>query len=714
MGDPRSGAPLYRPDTGTAPFLSYHQHVAIRIDPAPPRLLNRELSWLEYMTRVLEIAEDDTLPLLERVKFAAILAQHLDEFFMVRVAGLLELDEAGLGVRSVDGLTPSQALVAIRESVVELTGRQARLWRRELRPSLAAAGIEIARIEDCTDKELRRLQAYFEREIFPVLTPLAVGPGQSFPYISGLSLSLGVLASDPETGEERFARVKVPEGFDRFVSVGKRLVPLEAVLAHFLPMLFPGMEISERALFRVTRDADFEVSDDADDLLEAVESELRRRRFGDAVRLEVSASASRALRERLVEGLGVRAGHVYDVEGLLDQADLWQLAGLDRPELKHDPWAPVVPPRWARAKTPERIFEEVKRGDLFVHHPYESFRASFEAFAQAAALDRDVIAIKTTVYRTSDESALISSLIECAEEGKQSVCLVELKARFDERRNIEWSRAMEQAGVHVVHGFADVKIHAKMTLIVRREPEGLRRYVHIGTGNYNASTARLYEDVGLFTADEEIAADVADLFNYVTGFGRPQRFRKLIVAPFTMRSRIVEEIRRVSTAAEEGQKTRIRLKTNALVDPTIVEELYAAAAVGVPIEILARSICMLRPGVEGLSETIRVRSIVGRFLEHSRIYSFEAGDTASIYFGSGDLMPRNLDRRIEVLAPVEGARARAEVNAILDSAFSDTTNAWELGQDGVWTRVSGKEKNGHSHQAAMMRRAQLRARRARS
>jgi len=398
--------------------------VAIRTDPAPPRLLNRELSWLEYNSRVLEIAEDDALPLLERVKFAAICAQHLDEFFMVRVAGLLELDEAGLGVRSVDGLTASQALAAIRESVVELTGRQARLWRRELRPSLAAAGIEIARIEDCTDKELRRLQAYFEREIFPVLTPLAVGPGQSFPYISGLSLSLGVLASDPETGEERFARVKVPEGFDRFVSVGKRLVPLESVIAHFLPMLFPGMEISERALFRVTRDADFELSDDADDLLEAVESELRRRRFGDAVRLEVSASASRALRERLVEGLAVRADNVYDVEGLLDQADLWQLAGLDRPELKHDPWAPVVPPRWARAKTPHRIFEEVKRGDLFVHHPYESFRASFEAFAQAAALDPDVIAIKTTVYRTSDESALVSSLIECAEEGKQSVCLV--------------------------------------------------------------------------------------------------------------------------------------------------------------------------------------------------------------------------------------------------------------------------------------------------
>jgi polyphosphate kinase len=688
--------------------------VAIHTDHAPARLLNRELSWLEYNSRVLEIAEDDTLPLLERVKFAAIFAQHLDEFFMVRVAGLLELDEAGVGVRSVDGMNPGQALAAIRERVVELTARQARLWRRELRPGLAAARIEIAQIEDCTDKELKRLQAYFEREIFPVLTPLAVGPGQSFPYISGLSLSLGVIAADPETGEERFARVKVPEGFDRFVPVGKRLVPLEAVIAHFLPMLFPGMEISERALFRVTRDADFELSDDADDLLEAVESELRQRRFGDAVRLEVSASASRALRERLVEGLGVRADHVYEVEGLLDQADLWQLVGLDRPELKPEPWAPVVPPRWARSKTPQRIFDEIRRGELFVHHPYDSFRASFEALAQAAALDPDVIAIKTTVYRTSDDSALVSSLIECAEEGKQSVCLVELKARFDERRNIEWSRSMEQAGVHVVHGFADLKIHAKMTLVVRREQEGLRRYVHIGTGNYNASTARLYEDVGLFTADEEIAADVADLFNYVTGFGRPQRFRKLIVAPFAMRTRLIEEIRRISTAAEEGSKTRIRLKTNALVDPTIVEELYAASAVGVPIEILARSICMLRPGVEGLSETIRVRSIVGRFLEHSRIYSFEADGTASVYYGSADLMPRNLDRRVEVLAPVEGARARAEINAILDSAFSDTTNAWELGPEGVWARVERKRKNEHAHQAAMMRRAQVRARRARS
>ena len=633
---------------------------------------------------------------------------------MVRVAGLLELDESDLPVRSVDGLTAGQALEAIRKRVSELTTRQGRLWRRELAPGLAAAGVEIAAIEDCSSRETEKLERFFEREVYPILTPLAVGPGQPFPYVSGLSLSLGVIALDPETGEERFARVKVPEVLDRFVPVGNRLVPLESVIAHFLPMLFPGMEIAERALFRVTRDSDFELSDDADDLLEAVESELRRRRFGDVVRLEVSRSASRDMRARLIEGLEVRQSQVYEIEGLLDQSELWELTSLDRPDLKYPAWAPIVPPRWARAAGAGEVFEEIRRGDLFVQQPYDSFRASFEAFVQAAARDPDVIAIKTAVYRTSDESSLVSSLIECAEQGKQSVCLVELKARFDERRNIESSRAMEEAGVHVVHGFPDVKIHAKMSLVVRREQGGLRRYVHIGTGNYNASTARIYEDVGLFTADEEISADVADLFNYVTGFGRPQHFRKLLVAPFTMRARLVEEIRRVAAAAADGTPTRIRLKLNSLVDPTIVEELYAASAAGVPIDVQARSICMLRPRVDDLSETIRVTSIVGRFLEHSRIYWFEAGEETNVYVGSADLMPRNLDRRIEVLTPVENARAKGEVAAILDSAFADTTNAWELGSDGGWTRLEGKGKKAHTHQDAMMRRAQLRARRARS
>ena len=686
--------------------------MAVRADTTPSRLLNRELSWLEFNARVLELAEDESQPLLERVKFCAIFSNNLDEFFMVRVGGLMEQDEAGYGLRSADGLSPSEALARIGTRVRELTQRQSRAWKRELRPALAAAGIEISAIEECGEKELKRLEARFRRDIYPVLTPLAVGVGQSFPYISGLSLSLGVIALDPETGDERFARVKVPEGLDRFVDTGRRLVPLEAVIAHFLPMLFPGMEIVERAVFRVTRDADFELSDDADDLVGAVETELRRRRFGDVIRLELSASASDSMRDRLLAGLGAELSQLYEIEGPLDLEDLMQLTHLDRPDLKDEPWVPVVVPRIARIKSPARWFDEIRRADILVHQPYESYRATFEAFAHAATQDDDVIAMKTTVYRTSDDSALVSSLIECAEKGKQSVCLMELKARFDERRNIEWSRAMEEAGVHVVHGFPDLKIHAKMTLLVRREVDGLRRYVHIGTGNYNAVTARLYEDVGLFTADEDIAADVADLFNYVTGFGRPQRFRKLLVAPFAMRTRLVEEIRRVAAAATEGGRARIRLKLNQLVDPTVIEELYAASQAGATIEICARSICMLRPGVERVSDNIRVRSIVGRFLEHSRIYSFEAGDEASVYIGSADLMPRNLDRRIEVLVPVESARPRQELAGVLDSAFTDDTNAWELDADGTWTRTKPQDgAKPKTHQLRMMRRALQRARR---
>jgi len=504
----------------------------------------------------------------------------------------------------------------------------------------------------------------------------------------------------------------VPEGLDRFVDAGTRLVPLESVISHFLPSLFPGMEIAEHVLFRVTRDADFDVSDDADDLLEAVELELRRRRFGDVIRVETSASASAAMLQRLREGLAVRDDQIYEIEGLLDLADLMQLTRLDRPDLKPEPWVPITQPRLARAKDAGRLFDEIRRGDLLVHQPYESFRTSFEAFAAAAADDPDVIAMKTAVYRTSDDSTLVSALIDCAEDGKQAVCLVELKARFDERRNIEWSRELEQAGVHVVHGFPDMKIHAKMTLIVRREAGGLRRYVHIGTGNYHASTARLYEDVGIFTADEEIAADVADVFNYVTGFGRPQRFRKLLVAPFEMRTRLVEEIRAVAAAAKAGETARIRLKLNNLVDPTLINELYAASAAGASVDICARSICMLRPGVEGLSDNIRVRSILGRFLEHSRIYSFEAGSEASLFIGSADLMPRNLDRRVEVLVPVESARSRQELQAVLGSVFADDVHTWVLASDGAWSPAEPQKAGKRvDHQAAMMRRAQLRSRR---
>ncbi|MCS7006279.1 MAG: polyphosphate kinase 1 [Thermoleophilia bacterium] len=679
-------------------------------------LLNRELSHLEFHGRVLELAEDASLPLLERVRFCSIFSSNVDEFFQVRVAGLLGQAESGIAIRSPDGLTPQQALAAIRARTLELTARQSRLWRRVLRPELAAEGIVVGGIDDLSEDDLGRLETRFEREIFPILTPLAVGPGQPFPYISALSLSLGMFVRHPDTGEQRFARVKIPEGLRRFLDIdgrGSLFVPLEQVIAHFLPRLFPGVEIVERAVFRVTRDADFEVSDDADDLLEAVESQLRKRRFGDVVRLEVSASASSELVERLTKGLGADGSQVYRIEGLLDLADLRELADLDRPDLSFEPWVPVVPPRLQTAQGDStRIFDEIRSEDLLVHQPYQSFRGSFEVFAQAAVRDPDVIAMKTSVYRTSDDSNLIGSLIQCAEDGKQAVCLVELKARFDELRNIEWSRALEQAGVHVVYGYPDMKVHAKMTLVVRREGDGLRRYVHIGTGNYHAATARIYEDLGLFTADEEIAADVADLFNFLTGFGRPQRFRKLLVAPFTLRSGLVDEIRAVAKAAAAGDEARIRLKVNHLVDQKIVAELYAASQAGAEIDILARSSCSLRPGVEGLSERIRVRSLVGRFLEHSRIFEFRARERTRTYIGSPDLLKRNLDHRIEVVAPIENARLRKEIEFILDSAFADETSTWLLAPDGTWSRLSpANPDKPYSHHEALMRRAQARARR---
>jgi polyphosphate kinase len=668
---------------------------------------------LDFHARVLELAEDDSNPLLERVKFCAIFASNLDEFFQVRVAGLLGQAESGLAMLSPDGLTPQQTLARIRERVLDLIARESRLWRKELSPALADQGIVVGGIGDCSKKELEELERLFQREIYPVLTPLAVGPGQPFPYISGLSLSLAVFVCDPKTGEERFARVKIPEALPRFLEIGGRglYVPLEQVIAHFLPALFPGAEIMERAAFRVTRDADFEVSDDAADLLEAVESQLRKRRFGDVVRVEVSASASAEMVEQLSRGLGADETQIYRMKSPLDLSELAELVALDRPNLKFEPWIPAVPPRLEAAQTDfPGIFDEIRSGDIAVHQPFESFRGSFEVFARAAVHDPNVIAMKTAVYRTSDDSILVGSLIECAEEGKQSVCLVELKARFDERRNIEWSRALEQAGVHVVYGYPDLKMHAKMTLIVRRDGSELRRYAHIGTGNYHGATARLYEDVGIFTADKDITADVADLFNYITGFGRPQKFRKLLVAPFTLRSGLVDEIRAVAAAADEGRPARIRLKVNHLVDAGIVEELYAASQAGARIDVIARSTCALRPGVERLSENIHVRSIVGRFLEHSRIYAFEAGDRSTTYIGSPDLMQRNLDHRIEVLVPVEGARVRQEVHAILDSALADDTNAWILGPDGEWTRAIRSDKP-HSHHVKMMRRAQARARR---
>jgi polyphosphate kinase len=688
-----------------------------RAGAAAERLINRELSFLDYDARLIELACDETLPLLERLFFLKVSAEMLDEFFMVRVAALTGQTEAGVSRRLPDGRTPQQTLDAARERVLEIYGSQTELWRNVLRPALADERIVVSTVEELEPDELAELDDRFEREIFPVLTPLAVGPGQPFPYISALSISLGLFVSDPETGEERFARVKVPEGLPRFFPVGRRgrFVRLERVLSHYLPELFPGMEILERSLFRVTRDGDLEVADEADDLLEAVEFQLRRARFGEVTRLEVSQSMSAAMLEQLQQGLRVADELVYPLEGMLDLADLGELYKLDRPDLKNDPWLPQARPPWNSIDTAAEQFTAIRSGDLLVHHPYDSFASSFESYVDRAAADPAVIAVKSTVYRTSDDTPLVPALIDASERGKQTVCLVEIKARGDERRNIEWSRKLEEAGVHIVYGFPGLKIHAKTTLIVRREAGGLRRYVHLGTGNYNAVTARSYEDFGLFTADEDIAADVADLFNHLTGFGRPGQFRKLLVAPFTLRERLIEEIRLVAAAAEAGKKARIRIKVNGLTHPQVIDELYAASAAGAKIELLVRGVCSLRPGIPELSENIRVRSVIGRFLEHSRLFAFDAADRSTWFMGSADLMPRNLDHRVEVVTPIEDAAIQAELSSTLEALWRDTATSFELDTAGVWGRVEPKkDERPRSGQQTLMRRARRRISLARS
>ena len=688
-----------------------------RTGTAVERLINRELSFLDYDARLLELARDETEPLLERVFFLRVAAEMLDEFFMVRVAGLTGQAAAGVSRRLPDGRTPRQTLDDSRDRVLEVYRSQDELWAEQLRPALADEGIVVTSVEELVPEELAELDDRFQREIFPVLTPLAVGPGQPFPYISPLSISLGLFVADPESGEERFARVKVPEGLPRFFPVGRRgrFVPLEGVLSHYLPELFPGMEILERALFRVTRDGDLEVADEADDLLEAVEVQLLRARFGEVTRLEVSNSMSQAMRERLQQDLRVPDELVYPVDGMLDLADLGELSRLDRPDLKNDPWVPVARPPWNSIESAAEQFAAIRAGDLLVNHPYDSFAASFESFVDRAAADPEVIAIKSTVYRTSDDTPLVPALIDAAERGKQTVCLVEIKARGDERRNIEWSRALEQAGVHIVYGFPGLKIHAKTTLVVRREAGGLRRYVHLGTGNYNAVTARVYEDFGLFTADEDIAADIADLFNHLTGFGRPAHFRKLLVAPFTLRERLIEEIRLVAGAAEAGKKARIRIKVNGLTHPQVIDELYAASEAGAKIELLVRGVCSLRPGAPGLSEHIRVRSVLGRNLEHSRLFLFDAADRSVCFMGSADLMPRNLDHRVEVVTPVEDLALQAELASTFEALWRDNASSFELEASGAWQRIHPKkDERPRSGQQTQMRRARRRLSLARS
>jgi polyphosphate kinase len=673
--------------------------------PAPPPLdspelyMNRELTWVDFNDRVLQLAEDPDLELLERVKFLAIFASNLDEFFMVRVAGLHDQVDAGIDARGPDGLSPSQTIDGIADKVRPLYERHSGEFHDRIVPALAEHGINVVTCEDCEGEDLEAIDTRFHEQIFPALTPLGVGPGRPFPYISNLSLSLAVSLRDPESGIESFARVKVPkEVLPRFVEIREHtFVPLESIIARHLDELFPGMEILSHEVFRVARDADFDVSDEAADLVRAVEAELRRRRFGEVVRLEVGANMEPSLREQLVRWLDLEERQVYDIHGMLDMTDLWQIHGIDGfGELRESKWTPQARPPFRPDQEDVDIFAAMKQSDMLVHHPYDSFALSVERFVHEAVNDPDVMAIKITVYRTSDDSGLVPSLIHAAEQGKQAVCMVELKARFDERRNIEWARALEEVGAHVVHGLPGLKTHVKAMLVVRREGSGVRNYVHVGTGNYHAKTARLYEDFGLFTSDPEIAADVADMFNLLTGFARPPQFRKVLVAPAYLRDGLLEEISKTVEAHKRGEKARIRVKVNSLVDQRAIQALYEASQAGVPVEVSVRGICCLVPGVPGVSEKITVRSVVGRFLEHARIYFFERGDEEKVYIGSADLMPRNLDDRVEMLAPVEDAGIRAELADTIDRCMADDSNSWELGPDGTWTPRRGGTRNVHT------------------
>lgn len=658
-------------------------------DGEESRFLNRELSWLDFNARVLALAEDPAIPLLERTKFLAIFSQNLDEYFQVRVSGLQEQLAAGLRTRSPDGLDPLGQLRVIRARVDELVSRQAAVFTKEIVPALEDVGIRFWRWDELTDEDRAGLHTVFEEHVFPVLTPLAVDPAHPFPYISNLSLNLAVMVRDPQTGDERFARVKVPPILPRFVALtdGRGFVPLEQVIAAHLDGLFPGMEILENYPFRVTRDADFELEDEAEDLLEAIESVLRRRsKFGHAVRLEVDSHMSEEVLGLLCRELDLTEHDVTVVDAPLDLGGLWALHGLSRPELRDEPWTPQTPAVLGAGERTPDIFRLLESGDVLVHHPYDSFATSVEAFIDQAARDPHVLAIKQTLYRTAgQETGIVQSLIAAAEAGKQVVVLVELKARFDEQANIERARALEEAGAHVVYGLVGLKTHAKILLVVRQEPGGIRRYCHVGTGNYNPQTASLYEDIGLLSADPELGSDLTELFNHLTGYSHAGAYRRLLLAPGTMRSGLIE---RINAEARRGRDGAITMKMNSLVDPDIIEALYAASQAGVAVDLIVRGICCLRPGMPGLSDNIRVRSIIGRFLEHSRIYRFGAEPhNREHWIGSADLMPRNLDRRVESLIPVSDPRLRARIDEILEINLADDVLSWELEPDGNWRKV---------------------------
>jgi polyphosphate kinase len=652
------------------------------------RYLNRELSWLDFSERVLALAEDDSQPLLERVKYLAIYCANLDEFFQVRVSGLREQVSAGVASATPEGMTPIQQVGAIGERVRAVNPRVEALFARVIRPALARAGIRIVDWGELENADRDLLAREFRDRIFPVLTPLSVDPAHPFPYVSSLSLNLAAIVRDPVTGLRRFARVKVPPLLPRFLGLpdGERFVPLEQVIAAHLDALFPGMEIINHHVFRVTRDADLDVEEDeAEDLLAAIETELLRRRLGASpVRLEIHASTTMEVRSLLMRELELEASEVYSVEGMLGLSALAGLVETDRPDLKYDAWLPVAEPRLVDGDGRPNLFDVLQAGDVLVQHPYDSFSASAEAFVEQASRDPDVLAIKQTLYRTSPDSPIVRALIAAAEAGKQVVALVELKARFDEQANITFARALEQAGVHVVYGVVGLKTHAKVCLVVRREQAGIRRYAHIGTGNYNPSTARLYEDVGLLTADPQIGADVTDLFNLLTGYSRQREYRQLLIAPLMLRSRLTDLIQR-EAMSDDGT---IVLKMNSLVDADMIDVLYQASQAGARIDLIVRGICCLRPGVRDLSENIRVHSIVGRFLEHSRIFRFGTPDRGvDLYIGSADLMPRNLDHRVEALVPVTDPGLRQRIDEMLELELSDDVLAWRLGPDGVWRKV---------------------------
>ncbi|MGZ5406714.1 MAG: RNA degradosome polyphosphate kinase [Aeromicrobium sp.] len=657
------------------------------------RFLDRELSWIAFNERVLELAEIDTMPLLERVRFMAIFASNLDEFFMVRIAGLKRRIAAGVAVPSASGLNPRDVLARSLAESRTLMERHGAYLNERIIPDLAEAGIELLHWSDLSPDEQKSISEFYRDHVFPVLTPLAVDPAHPFPYISGLSLNLALVMRNPETGKEHFARVKVPPIINRWMAADSgRFIPLEEVIASHLDLLFPGMEVITHHTVRVTRNEDLEVEeDDAENLLKALEQELLRRRFGPPVRLEVEPSMDPEVLELLVSELGITHDQVFHLRGPLDLTSLHDIADQDRPELKFEAFVAGTHPHIAEVETssPADLFGVLRQRDVLVHHPYDSFATSVQRFIEQAAADPHVLAIKQTLYRTSGDSPIIDSLVDAALAGKQVLVLVEIKARFDEQANIRWARKLERAGCHVVYGLVGLKTHCKLSLVVRDEPDGLRRYAHIGTGNYNPKTARLYEDFGLLTSNEDIANDLTDLFNNLSGHAQQMQYRRLMVAPHGLRAGLLDRIDREIEHHKAGREALIRFKLNSLVDEKTIDRLYAASTAGVQVDLIIRGICGLRPGVPGLSENIQVRSVLGRFLEHSRVFWFANDGQAETWIGSADLMHRNLDRRVEALVRIPTPAHIEELGMLLAKLMEDGTTSWHLDSSGTWTRHEG-------------------------